>query len=1361
MAQVRIQVRREPASEWTTSNPVLSQGEFGLETDSGRFKIGDGIRSWSTLPYASGPLPADTSPLDVGNRNAGSSLSYARADHSHAFPSSVTFSRVTAGEATIAGTLSVTGSLIGGTHTHVVDNIVNWDSAVSDAVFANLLAGAGVSLSRDEATGVTTITATGSGGGAVTSVAGRSGDVLLTSADLGDFPAPLNNTGKYLRTDGAALEWADPLENGGVSTVNDLTGNVVLTAGANVTLTSNPSTGVITIAASGTSGTGDVTSVNALVGDVTIAAAAGSGLSVAASGTTITLDAAIAYDDLVGVPATFAPSAHTHAPADITGLQEFVEDTVDGLLVAGTNVTLAYDDAAGTLTISAEGADAPTLVAGAGIDIDTGTPGEATISVSGLLDGGAYDGYQRATDPPYFSVQPQSQLVTFGSAIFTARVENAVNEAYQWQKASAGAADFYGLSDTSPFSGTATDTLTVSPVSDSDNGSRFRLVVTLPDGSVLVSDEAVLSTVALVITDHPLPGEFEEATTIDVEAFLLVLAEGGSTPYAYQWQKWSGSAWADIPGETDYFIDEIDGTLAATDDVRVDRYRVKVTDANGIFVFSDQAFITIRAGLPEITLDPTGQPISGGGATFTAEYQGNGVSASWERRLSQEEQFSAIGKEGLISTPSPGTYRSTLTLSGLTGNDNGSEYRLRVSNSAGDAVSAAATLGSGAPIISSQPQSTTVIENNTASFTVIASYSDGPLTYQWQERTVGGSFVNLSGATSSTLTLTPASVTLGRDGSAFRCVVTGGGVPTYSKEALLTVISAPDAGDAVFIIQPTDMTVEEGGAYPIRAASTWLSSANHYAFARVEYDDGTIEYHPLSSGTPWNGTAARLHQSLAYQQYTGSLQLWKSAWVSVCASLSDPEAYTVSGTTSTLQPFAFAKFDVRSCTAQPDVTRIRPGVIKYPVSQTIPISCQGSATLNVPDPPYTYVESKRARVTISSRQAFIGPVPNTGFWDPPTVFNFTGAADLQNGIVLAAGGSNGMYFRAEKKGVAGWETRAFPFSFSVTRIVHCWDKFYAFGVALHDPSRYTALVSSDDGATFEETGWNFGQSMPSPSFVGGKLFAPVTTSTYVETAGYAGKPVWTYTFYRTVWVKTQVGPWVAVNFGVIGQQQTYAGGASTLPDAGPAVSYAHGRYFLGTKWSTDGTSWSQMQLPPGASQEGADSYMPVELADASQNYVLTSNGYRAPAPNGVATGSFSRVSNGASGIGPQAGSWIYTGVVDGPTKGQYWHSPYTGGAAIYRKGAGNPAANELLFSHSRYWNAKMDLDWADVQIMSYTFGGDYGDNLDLNYWGPVSEPYVPGYIFLDDRVIHLFRYRNSSSAPPSGGGGSIPTPPRR
>ncbi len=104
MAQVRIQVRREPASEWTTSNPVLSQGEFGLETDSGRFKIGDGIRSWSTLPYASGPLPADTSPLDVGNRNAGSSLSYARADHSHAFPSSVTFSRVTAGEATIAGT---------------------------------------------------------------------------------------------------------------------------------------------------------------------------------------------------------------------------------------------------------------------------------------------------------------------------------------------------------------------------------------------------------------------------------------------------------------------------------------------------------------------------------------------------------------------------------------------------------------------------------------------------------------------------------------------------------------------------------------------------------------------------------------------------------------------------------------------------------------------------------------------------------------------------------------------------------------------------------------------------------------------------------------------------------------------------------------------------------------------------------------------------------------------------------------------------------------------------------------------------------------------------------------------------------
>ena len=42
-------------------------------------------------------------------------------------------------------------------------------------------------------------------------------------------------------------------------------------------------------------------------------------------------------------------------PADVVGLGEFIDDEVAGLLVAGANVTLTYNDAANTLTIAATG----------------------------------------------------------------------------------------------------------------------------------------------------------------------------------------------------------------------------------------------------------------------------------------------------------------------------------------------------------------------------------------------------------------------------------------------------------------------------------------------------------------------------------------------------------------------------------------------------------------------------------------------------------------------------------------------------------------------------------------------------------------------------------------------------------------------------------------------------------------------------------------------------------------------------------------------------------------------------------------------------------------------------------------------
>jgi hypothetical protein len=49
----QLQVRRGTASQWTSSNPTLASGEFGFETDTGKFKIGNGSTAWASLSYAS------------------------------------------------------------------------------------------------------------------------------------------------------------------------------------------------------------------------------------------------------------------------------------------------------------------------------------------------------------------------------------------------------------------------------------------------------------------------------------------------------------------------------------------------------------------------------------------------------------------------------------------------------------------------------------------------------------------------------------------------------------------------------------------------------------------------------------------------------------------------------------------------------------------------------------------------------------------------------------------------------------------------------------------------------------------------------------------------------------------------------------------------------------------------------------------------------------------------------------------------------------------------------------------------------------------------------------------------------------
>lgn len=48
----QIQLRRDTAANWETNNPILTQGEIGIDLTNTYFKIGDGITAWNSLQIA-------------------------------------------------------------------------------------------------------------------------------------------------------------------------------------------------------------------------------------------------------------------------------------------------------------------------------------------------------------------------------------------------------------------------------------------------------------------------------------------------------------------------------------------------------------------------------------------------------------------------------------------------------------------------------------------------------------------------------------------------------------------------------------------------------------------------------------------------------------------------------------------------------------------------------------------------------------------------------------------------------------------------------------------------------------------------------------------------------------------------------------------------------------------------------------------------------------------------------------------------------------------------------------------------------------------------------------------------------------
>lgn len=67
---VRVQHKRMSASDWASSTLVLLDGELGIESDTGKVKVGNGRDRFSALQYLTGPKGDRGERGETGSRGA-------------------------------------------------------------------------------------------------------------------------------------------------------------------------------------------------------------------------------------------------------------------------------------------------------------------------------------------------------------------------------------------------------------------------------------------------------------------------------------------------------------------------------------------------------------------------------------------------------------------------------------------------------------------------------------------------------------------------------------------------------------------------------------------------------------------------------------------------------------------------------------------------------------------------------------------------------------------------------------------------------------------------------------------------------------------------------------------------------------------------------------------------------------------------------------------------------------------------------------------------------------------------------------------------------------------------------------------
>ena len=313
-------------------------------------------------------------------------------------------------------------------------------------------------------------------------------------------------------------------------------------------------------------------------------------------------------------------------------------------------------------------------------------------------------------------------------------------------------------------------------------------------------------------------------------AFTPVTATGGNGTLSYTLSGGALPAGLSFAGATG----EVSGTPTAV--LAPTTFTVTVTDqTTPTAQTSSRTFSLTVNAMPDIVTDPADISVMAGAtATFTAAAGGSPVpTVQWQISTDKGASFSDI------SGATTATY-SFVTSAAQTG----ARFRAVFTNVTGTATTTAATLTVTSPItVSANPTDVTVYEGQMASFTVAATGSPAP-TVQWQRKAATATvFVDVAGATSTTLSF---QTVLADTGSLYRAVFSNGAGTVTTTAAKLTVQARPDPTKDAEVIGV--ITAESQAA--LRFADQQMST----------FDERLTRLH----GDGFAGSASQLHMGFGF-----------------------------------------------------------------------------------------------------------------------------------------------------------------------------------------------------------------------------------------------------------------------------------------------------------------------------------------------------------------------------------------------------------------------------------------------------------------------------------------------------------------